>query len=115
MESKGSGCTYYTQQAILIGCSNDCDDDRFRPLLDVRRMRNYLKNNYNYECHLLEDPTADDIKLKLAGIIEENEFCSTLIVFYSGHCSAMTDLNDEILVTLKDKQLFSLSAIFNGH
>lgn len=45
---------YYTQQALLIGCTEAGGD--LKSLTDVRRLRNILKTKYNYECILLENP-----------------------------------------------------------
>jgi hypothetical protein len=50
---------YYTHQAIIIGC---CMGDYSKPLLDVRRVKNVFKSNFNYECRLLENPSDNDIR-----------------------------------------------------
>lgn len=42
--------SYYTHQAILIGSDTD-----------ARRVKNYLRDTLNYECHLLEDPTRNEV------------------------------------------------------
>lgn len=42
--------SFYTNQAILIGSDND-----------ARRMRNYLRDTLKYECHLLEDPSCNEV------------------------------------------------------
>ena len=55
--------TYYTHQAIIIGC---CMGDYSKPLLDVRRVKNVLKTNFNYECRQLENPSDSDIRIAIS-------------------------------------------------
>jgi nitrate/TMAO reductase-like tetraheme cytochrome c subunit len=78
---------YYTQQAIVIGCSFGDEQSSSKALMDARRVRNFLKTNYSYECRLLENP--DEVQVMQA-IQEAREMMnyhkrnSRLLIYFSG-------------------------------
>lgn len=79
--------TYYAQQAILIGCTYGDSTESITPLIDARRMRNYLKNQFNYECRLLENPSYNDIILAIKSARQQMTFVNRdcrLLIYFSG-------------------------------
>lgn len=50
---------YYTQQAIVIGSNYAGSAGTVNSQIDARRMKNFLKEKFQYEVQLLENPNIE--------------------------------------------------------
>jgi Caspase domain len=77
--------TYYTQQAILIGCTSPTFD---KALINVRRMRNFLRDKRGYECQMIENPVSEnEIQAAISEAIGNMNWSyrsANLMIYFSG-------------------------------
>jgi hypothetical protein len=75
--------------------------DYSKPLLDIRRVKNVLKTNFNYECRQLENPSDNDIQYAISESLQHMNWTSRdarLLIYFSG--SATTSENNTKITCL---------------